>query len=275
MTALMLYVYPRTDRPFCRSAARWMGINMSQKTTVEIAIETAIDWAAKFDWLKIFIPIVVSLIVFSFFARSLNELLKEAVGPNGELQKNLQQILKTSMNEELGAFRVQLRGMLATERRRHKAGLIKDAKDIERSAADEVRKQQIASHASEPDVTTRDTVNTSMQEEVDSEMNEKNWGELQAMWEQVWYWSKQQLSLAIEQEKRGRVIGTLRNANLKSPTEVISMLYRYGWYGDETSNLALEMSGLFNRHKSKKIPVDSTAIQKFRDLYSKWERIDE
>jgi hypothetical protein len=224
------------------------------------AIELGIEWVTKFDWLKILIPVIVSMIVFLIFARNINKLINKAVGPQGELKK--------LMNESLGAFRLDLRAMLADERKIHKTKLIQDAKDIERGQDVENRKRAIAIRSATPPVSQLD-------DDEDTEQQDKNWGELQAMWEQVWYWSKQQLSQALQHEKRGRVIGKLREANLRSPGDVISMLYRYGWYGDESSNLALEMAGMFNQFKTKRVAVDEGSIRQFRKLYSKWEKIDE
>lgn len=220
--------------------------------------EMALDWAGRFDWAKVVVPILVSLIVFWLLARNIRKLVEQAVGPEGQLQ--------SSMNEALGAFRVDLRQMLAEERRRHKVSLIKDARNIERSADDERRKLAIAADAAaSPQL---------MQDDEDHEGLERNWGELSEMWKRVWTWTKQQLEFALANEKRGRVIGKLREANLKSPADLISMLYRYGWYGDESSDLALEMAGLFNRHRTKKLPVDSGTVEKFRKLYARWDAID-
>lgn len=221
-------------------------------------IGQVVEWATRFDWLKVLIPIIVSFIVLGFFARTMRQMINQAVGPDGEL--------KRSMNEALGAFRVEFRQLLNEERRRHKAKLMRDFRSVDKSAEDEERKRAIAKSAAELPETTSVVI--------DSDENEKNLGELRAMWEKVWSWTKEQLTLALNEDKRGVVLGKLKNADKRSAADLISMLYRYGWYGDESSDLALEMAGIFNRHKNKRLPVDSDTIEKFRDLFARWEEID-
>lgn len=235
---------------------------MLQNSVFEAVIKQAIEWSAKFDFLKMFVPIVVSVFVFGLLARN----IKKLVGPQGEL--------RTMMNESLGAFRVELRALMADERRRHKAALVRDAKNVERSAAEESKKKTIASSISDAVQDVAVNSDGTIEDREDSQGNEKNWGELQAMWEQVWLWTKEQRKVALSQEKRSVVIGKLKNAKLQSPVEIISMLYRYGWHSDKASDLALKMAGMFNKYRTKKIAVDESAIQRFRELYSEWQKLD-
>lgn len=222
-------------------------------------------------FVRMTIPLAVTLIALLIFSRQVSTMTKK-------INRNLQEMLstfqskissttKSELNESLGSFRVEIRKILDEEENRSKAHIASSPRSVEANAEAQSVKLAEAQRRSldQPTALSEDLAPAE-----EREGYEKNWGELQAMWADVWLWSKEQLDEALSKERRGVVIGKLRNARLTSPSEVISMLWSYGWYEDKAADLALEMNEIFNRHKTKRVPVDAPAIKKFRRLYKEW-----
>ena len=260
------------------------------------AIALALQWSSKYQILNMLIPMVVTVISLSIFGYKINKLVKNSLGPDMEpvllnlqaaLKKNTTKTIddslnnfhtkmsgdtKTELNEALGSFRVELRKLIDSEHQVVKAKLTSDARDFEVSVERQTQKlarahlQTPQSQSIRPERESRGSPNyASEQAEY-----EKNWGELQEMWTDVWSWTRETLDYAKEHDRRGVVLGRLRNVALTSPVDVIVMLFNYGWYGDKSSDLALDMADMFNRHRTKILPVDGSAIRLFRKHYNAW-----
>jgi hypothetical protein len=74
---------------------------------------------------------------------------------------------------------------------------------------------------------------------------------------------------AIEGETRGRAIklSAIKKTNYD---DVIIGLFNYGWLGDQESDIALAMSGIYKQHKNQKMPVTLKALRYDRSLGKQW-----
>lgn len=109
-------------------------------------------------------------------------------------------------------------------------------------------------------------------EEVEQEALQ-NWGELSALWSDVWEWTKGILDEALLYDTRGVVLGNLRRVNKKSPREVAEALLRYGYLDDQEAALIIQMVGIFNSYKLRQASTDAGALKGFKKLYSQWKNI--
>jgi hypothetical protein len=177
---------------------------------------------------------------------------------------------KADIHEAVGSFRNEINKLTVSA----SDSLISSARKargmVEASPQAQDQKQQRASEAahSADVLVTSEVANAGTEGEVDLSAQEKNWGEISAGWSDVWEWTKKLRVEAIE-GSTGRAKGHLRTLNMSSPVEVIVKLFNYGWFGDEASDLAIEMAEIYLSHRGR-AKAGSEATKRFRKLLKRW-----
>ena len=246
-------------------------------------IDLVKKWHLPFSYLEWVVPIVVVIVSLYVFQKKIKKAVDDATGE--QLTSGLKGTIETAMNEALGGFRVEVRKIVEdalTDAGRGKVEKQRPTADVATAApAGEVQRKtdEAERRAREAEIAAEDRRRARADLETDAEEQyEKNWGELRALWGEVWSWTKEQVAFAIEHErqhqKRGVVIGNLSTPTLQSPASVIDMLWRYGYYGNRSADLALEMAEIFHRYRTKRLPVDEEAIREFRRKYNEWRKLD-
>ena len=176
------------------------------------------------------------------------------------------------MNILIGRLRIELEKVKEGDKKLLPKG--RQAEDFSPQVQDkkvaelEQRLLQATQHA----IRARDVAEAEVQTRNDSEAlreAEQNWGEMSALWDEVWGWTKEVLSEARELDNRGVVLGKLRQLDLRSPRAVIEALLRYGYLDDQEANLIGEMNSIFNSYKTGRRAVDAGALRSFKRLYGK------
>jgi hypothetical protein len=254
------------------------GVPMDQLMGV---FEQFYAWLGYFKKIDVIVPFLAAffagLYVKHQFKKASNILREDLEGVTNSLKGELKRTsdetkedLKRALDETLGAFRAELRKATQSAKDSLSSTARKANSDIV-SAEKKAEKEKFANSALQ---NSEEAATSGSKDELSKDDDAQAWGEISTMWSDVWSWIKDFLDEAIEGEK-GRKKEGLQTLDLRSHNDVIVTLFNYGWFGDEASDLALEMSGLYLRHRSRKLKVTRRTLNRFRTLYEQWNSMDD
>ena len=180
--------------------------------------------------------------------------------------------IKSDLGQAIGSFRVELRKLttsatdtLDASARRVRAEIVSADQQAQKAR----RAEQAQHRSAEAVQNAQQASNDEPDDDFVAGEEDVAWGELSAMWTDVWNWIKDLRDDAVNGET-GRKLTELRKLDLRSPTDVIVKLYNYGWFEDRASDLALDMAATYLRHRSRAVPVTRPELREFRKMYEEW-----
>jgi hypothetical protein len=210
-------------------------------------VKRAVGWFNYFKAIEVIVPFAAAMAAAWWLQRKFKQEMVLLTGELRHAAKNFDASVKATVHQVQPDF-VAAAGLID---QKHKQFI---------KTMDDYTKAQVISAKTE--VTREVSVD-------DTDQPAESWAEMQAIWRDVKEFLDGVLVEALEGETRGRAakLAAIRKTNYD---DVIIGLFNYGWLGDEESDIALAMSGIYKQHKNQKMPVTVNALRNYRSLGKKW-----